>query len=78
MELPSQSAVHLADTPLSDDYRYGGFLDDFHRAVELWNRGDYGACVPLFEKLAAAGDATASTTWACAIATAWASLAAMR
>ena len=59
MELPSQSAVHLADTPLSDDYRYEGFLDDFHRAVELWNRGDYGACAPLFEKLAAAGDATA-------------------
>ena len=59
VELPSQSAVHLADTPLSDDYRYEGFLDDFHRAVELWNRGDYGACAPLFEKLAAAGDATA-------------------
>lgn len=59
VELSSQSAVHLADTPLSDDYRYEGFLDDFHRAVELWNRGDYEACVPLFEKLAAAGDATA-------------------
>lgn len=51
--------VHLTDTPLSDDYRYEGFLDDFHRAIELWNRGDYRACVPLFEKLAAAGDATA-------------------
>ncbi len=57
--LTSENAVRLTDTPLSDDYRYEGFLDDFHRAVELWNRGDYGACVPLFEKLAAAGDATA-------------------
>lgn len=59
VELPAHNAVHLADTPLSDDYRYEGFLDDFHRAVEFWNRGDYEACVPLFEKLAAAGDATA-------------------
>ncbi len=57
--LTSENAVRLTDTPLSDDYRYEGFLDDFHRAVELWNRGDYGACAPLFEKLAAAGDATA-------------------
>lgn len=59
VELPAHNAVHLADTPLSDDYRYEGFLGDFHRAVEFWNRGDYEACVPLFEKLAAAGDATA-------------------
>lgn len=57
--LTSENTVRLTDTPLSDDYRYEGFLDDFHRAVELWNRGDYGACAPLFEKLAAAGDATA-------------------
>ncbi len=57
--LTSENAVRLTDTPLSDGYRYEGFLDDFHRAVELWNRGDYGACAPLFEKLAAAGDATA-------------------
>lgn len=59
VELVSGNAVHLGDTPLSDDYRYEGFLDDFHRSIELWNRGDYAACVPLFEKLAAAGDATA-------------------
>lgn len=49
----------LADTPLSDEYRYEGFLEDFREAMDCWNKGDYARAVPLFHKLDAAGDPTA-------------------
>lgn len=57
--LAANERTSLGDTPLSDDYRYDGFLDDFRTAIDSWNLGDYATAAPLFKKLDAAGDQTA-------------------
>lgn len=57
--LRPERAVELDNTPLSNDYRYEGFLDDFHQAMDLWNAGRYYEAIPLMQKLGDAGDPTA-------------------
>lgn len=59
VKMSPEHATDLAGTALSEDYRYDGFLDDFHRAMDCWNSGRYREAVPLLERLDEAGDPTA-------------------
>ena len=58
--LQAEHAVDLSDTALDDSYRYPGFEQDFHQAMELYNAGRYHEAVPLLAKLDEAGDPTSS------------------
>ena len=60
VDLSQTETVRVNGTPLSNDYRYDGFLEDFHAAMAAYNNGDYDRAVPLLQKLDAAGDATSS------------------
>lgn len=60
IRLGGRQAVDLRGTALDDEYRYPGFRQDFHAAMELYNAGRYHKAVPLLMKLDEAGDATAA------------------